>query len=151
MKKVLSFFLIFIILTWIYYGESRSFFCLNNGRCVTVWKTYNHVCYIIPGRYYGILKPSSINYIQSSNWSNVDIIWKGNSNDITVYSGDESTQIIHNSPGGIRIFDYKLQKKHNDGLFTSFDGTCLTYNKNLERISLYIEYEYALDKNGKDL
>ena len=59
-------FLCFLVGLAIWYGESRKFFCLGGGRCVTVWKTYNNVCYIIPGRYYGIVRPSDT-YIQAAN------------------------------------------------------------------------------------
>jgi len=57
MKRKLLFFALGITLLVTWFGESRKFFCLEDGNCVTVWKTFNG-CYIIPGKYYGIVKPS---------------------------------------------------------------------------------------------
>ena len=51
MKRLLLNLAAVVVLSLIWYGESRKFFCLDNGGCVSVWETLNHVCYIIPGRY----------------------------------------------------------------------------------------------------
>lgn len=65
MNKLLFFSaLLTVLLVW--YGESRRFFHLENGEYVTVWKTYNNVCYIVPRKYYGLTKPAD-NYIKTSN------------------------------------------------------------------------------------
>jgi hypothetical protein len=87
MKRLLLIFSILIIVVLIWYGESRKFFCLNNSKCVTVWKTYNNVCYIVPGKYYGLIKPSSRSYIKTTNVNNLDIIWKSSSDSIIVKCG----------------------------------------------------------------
>lgn len=54
--------------------EKRSFYCLENGKCVTVWKTLNNICYVMPYKYYGLLKPSD-SYIQTTNLADIDVFW----------------------------------------------------------------------------
>src|ERR1700720_4395948 len=92
MKKLLLCLSIFIILALIWYGESRKFFCLNNGKCVTVWKTYNNVCYIIPGRYYGIIRPSD-NFIESSNNNFLTIYFTSELSNVFTYKSEQTLKI----------------------------------------------------------
>jgi hypothetical protein len=74
MKKMILFFFIVILLLFGWYGESRKFFCLEDGKCITVWKTYNNVCYVIPGKYYGLWAPSN-NFIKTSNLNELTIFF----------------------------------------------------------------------------
>jgi hypothetical protein len=134
----------------IWFGESRKFFCLNNGKCITVWKTFNNVCYIIPGKYIGIFGPSSYSYIQTTNIHNFDIIWKSNSDSIIVNS-DDSTFIVNNFSKGVGIIKYSQNKKYNDSLFTYFDGNYHRYKKGISYISVFVKENYAVDFNGKKL
>lgn len=150
MKKISVIFLIIILFILIWYGESRKFFCLEGDKCVTVWKTYNNVCYIVPGKYYGIVRPSSYNYIQTTNINDLDIIWKVNSDSIIVNS-DDTTFIVNNSSKGIKIIKYNLNKKYNDSLLTSFDGKYHRYKKDVDYVSIFIKENYAIDKNGNKL
>ena len=87
MKRLMLYFSIFTLLIMGWYGESRSFYCLDNGKCITVWKTYNNVCYIIPGKYFGILKPSK-NVIESSNNNNLTIYFTSELPDAFVYKSE---------------------------------------------------------------
>src|ERR1700719_2287763 len=146
MKSLLLYFSIFIIVTLIWYGESRKFFCLGDGQCVTVWKTYNSVCYIIPGKYYGLLKPTSANYIETTNLSDLDVIWQTGSSDMIV-SVDDSAKNIKQSNNS-KIVNYNLHKGYNDSLFTDFDGKNHRYKKGVNYISIFIKENYATDKDG---
>ncbi len=58
MKKILKFLLVsatIIGILFIWYDQSRSFFKATNGEYITMWKRYGGTCYLIPGKYYGIL------------------------------------------------------------------------------------------------
>jgi hypothetical protein len=81
MKKLLIFFSVLLLIV-IWNGESRKFYCLDNETCVTVWKTYNNACFIIPGKYYGIIKPSR-NHIETTN-----------TNLLTIYFSKELSQAL---------------------------------------------------------
>jgi hypothetical protein len=150
MKKILLAFLVLLILFLAWYGESRKFFCLGNGRCITVWKTYNNTCYIIPGKYYGLIKPSSHSYLKTTNTNTLDIIWEANLNSIIVNADDKSFT-VNNFPKSIQIVRYDLNKKNNDSLFTYFDGKYNRYKRNVNYISLFIQENYAIDKDGRKL
>jgi len=120
MKRVLIIFILLLIAIPIWYGESRNFSCTDSGKCVTVWKTYNNVCYVIPDKYYGLLKPSSRNYIKTTNKSlGVDLIWtKGSDTIIAQVDGD--SQIINNVSNKTVIANYQSNEKYNDSIYTFF-------------------------------
>ena len=150
MTKKVIFFTAFVGLLFILYGESRNFFCLGNGKCITVWKTYNNVCYIIHGKYYGMLKPSCHSYIQTTNKNILDIIWIANSDTLIVNSDDDSNVIVKNSLQGTKFIKYNINKAYNDSSFTYF-GTYHRYKKSVDYLNIFIKENYAMDKNGKKL
>ena len=109
MKKKLIILLTLIAILFIYYGEERNFYCLSEGKCVTVWKTYGNTCYIIPYKYYGLYKPSG-NYMITTNTNDIDIIWENNSDKI-ILTSDEESKIINSKAKQI-IIDYNSNKQH---------------------------------------
>ncbi len=150
MKKILLISFTFFAVVAIWYGEARKFYCLGNGKCVTVWKTYNNVCYIIPGKYYGVMKPSRISHIQTMNITDLDIIWKSSPDSIIVNS-DDTKLLVKKFSHQIVICKYSSNQKYNDSLFTDFDGHYKRYKKDVDYISLFIQENYALDKKGNKL
>ena len=103
MKKILKvlFIIISIIFGLLLWSElSRDFYCLEKDKCITVWKT-SWGCYIIPGKYYGLISPSD-DYIKTTNTQY-----------LTIYFSDEmpKTLIIRNEgtsqgfEGGYTIFN----------------------------------------------
>lgn len=139
-------FLILLIAIPIWYGESRSFLCTDNGKCVTVWKTYNNICYVIPGKYYGLLKPFSRNYIKTTNRSSgVDLIWRAGS-DTVLAQVDDDSQIFNNASNKTTIVNYKSNERYNDSLYTYFDTKLKPrrYKKNVNMISVPIDNTGAL-------
>jgi len=59
----------FLLFTIIYTLNSRgikSYYCLSNGKCVTVWKRTNGEVYIIPGKYGSNNKPT-VSHIRTIN------------------------------------------------------------------------------------
>lgn len=151
MAKKIFFFTAFISLFFILYGESRKFFCLSDGKCITVWKTYNNVCYIIPGKYYGIVRPSSHSFIQTTNNNILDIIWIENSDDLIINSDNDSNIIVKNSSQGTKFIKYNINKVYNDSSFTYIDGPYHRYKKSVNYLNIFISENYAVGKNGKKL
>ena len=149
MKRLFLFLVVCICAALAWYGESRKCFCLDGHKCVTVWKTYNNICYIIPGKYYGLFRPKSTNYIKTTNLSDLDVIWPINSSEIIV-SVDDSANIINQSKFE-NIVKYNLHKRYNDSLYTDFDGKFHRYKKDVSYISIFIKEYYATDKDGKEL
>lgn len=160
MKKILKFVIalivkiflsIFLILTlWlIWLDQNRSFYCLDNNKCITVWKRIGGSCFVIPGKYYGVIKPSD-NYILTTNTSMLDIIWEKEPSHIIV-SKDETSEIKNNSRDKIHIEDYQVKKEHYDSIYTFFDGRILRYKKETVFMSLFIVDNYATDSSGNKL
>lgn len=150
MKKIGIISVIFLVVVLFCYGESRKIFCLENGRCITVWKTYNDICYIVPGKYYGLMKPSFENYIRTNNLNNLDIIWTKNTDSLIVNLSDSDALII-NSFKGVKFFKYSLNSKYNDSVFTYLDRGYRRYRKEVDYMSIFLKDYYATDRNGKKL
>lgn len=149
MKRIIIILSVCLLLITVWFGKKRSFYCLDDRHCVTVWKTYNNRCYVIPGKYYGLFKPSR-SYIESTNINSMDLIWNGAPHEVIV-NKDDNSSIVNRFPNSINIIDYNTNKIHNDSLFTSFDGKYHRYRKDVMFISVFIEENYAVGKNGRKL
>lgn len=71
--KYIAILLVLITLILVVFDQSRSIYCLAESKCVTVWKRLGNKCYIIPGKYYGIFKPSD-NFVFTTNTNAITII-----------------------------------------------------------------------------
>jgi hypothetical protein len=140
--KIAGVIVLLIVMISILAEESRSFYCLSDGQCVTVWKRSANKCYIVLDKYYGLVKPTD-NYIETTN-SNfcVDVIWT-NDNRLLIDSSDDVTITQPSSNKNFVIERYIDNKAINDSLYTYFDGTYNKYNKKVDVISLYIKENYA--------
>jgi hypothetical protein len=150
MKKIGLISFLFLVVVLFLYGESRKFFYLEDGRCITVWKTYNNICYVLPGKYYGLIKPSVHNYIKTNNINNLDIIWTKN-NDSLIVNFENNDASIFNSGKGVKIVNYTLNQKYNDSAFTYVDRGYRRYRNQVDYMSIFLKDNYAIDKNGKKL
>lgn len=151
MKRFLLYSVIVIFLSVVWYGESRNFFCLDNGRCVTVWKTFNNVCYIIPGRYYGILRPSD-NFIESSNSNFMTIYFTSELPNVFIYKSDQSLKIKNASKEKVVFYDYNSNiQKFDSILYIPNAKKNNEIKGNARLMDVFIRENYALDKYGKHL
>jgi hypothetical protein len=76
MKTKKSWIIILLVfgLLVIWFLEGRRFYCLENGKCITLWKFSNGTSYIMPYKYYGLTKPSD-NYVETKSIGYIDIFW----------------------------------------------------------------------------
>lgn len=135
-------FLVAIILVAI--DQTRSFYCLSNNKCVTVWKRLGNKCYVIPGKYYGILKPTD-DYVKTANTNSITIIWLDNNS--WLIDADKNVEIFNDSTHSTLIQLYNNEKSYNDSLYTYFDGKYQKYKKNVNYMSIDIKENYVLDKS----
>ncbi|MDR2206277.1 MAG: hypothetical protein LBE36_09015 [Flavobacteriaceae bacterium] len=144
MRKILIIFGVFILLC---FGieQKRHFYALSDDKYVTVWKRWGDICYIIPGKYYGITVPD--NYVKTSNVSYVGIIYYDGK---IIVDGGAECQFINSSPNNM-IYNYKDNEQENDSLFTEKRGYYYYYKKNFNVITVDIRYPYATDRYGKKL
>ncbi len=151
MRKISFIFLLFTLFILIWYGESRKFYCLGNGKCITVWKTYNNVCYIIPGKYYGIIKPSK-NFIQSTNTNNLSVFFTNELPRAFIYQSEEDLIINNRNKDETIFYDYNSDSKKFNKILYPLDAKKSSDLKDkAQLIYVFIHENYALDKDGKKL
>lgn len=66
-----------VIIFAYYHFDYKRHFIHNREKTefITVWQRIGNTCYIIPGKYYGILAPKE-NYIKTANYKNyIGIVW----------------------------------------------------------------------------
>jgi hypothetical protein len=151
MKKILLFCILVIVLIVIWFGESRRFFCLEDGSCVTVWKTYNNACYIIPGKYYGIIKPSS-KYIESSNTNLLTIYFSKELPRSLIVQCEQEVKINNEKTDAFTFYRYETDtNKCNNLLYLPSAKKRSDMKSVAGLMDIDIRENYALDKDGKKL
>lgn len=153
--KIVGIFLLIVIVFLVWFDQSRSFYCLTSGDCVTVWKRLGNKCYVIPGKYYGVFKPSS-SFIETTN-----------SQYLTLYFTDELPEkiVVRNqgsskSQHGGYVINNK-EKSNWEIVEYSDDYKPLIYNPEAQKfndvkaganyIDLDIKQNYAINKKGEKI
>lgn len=86
--------------------QSRDFYCLSDGKCVTVWKRVGGKYYIITEKYYGLLKPKE--YIETENLNAITLLFDSQSNYDFILSNDYGKRLEINVPNAkIKYFPSK--------------------------------------------
>lgn len=135
MKKVIKSLIIIITIlgfTYLIIDQSRSFYKLENDKEVTVWKRIGGKCYVIPYKYYGIIKPSGC-YIETVNTSGFTLIWHQGK---IVVNTDAKMKIIGNN--NCNLQDYMDNKLENNSLYLWNDAGVFKLKSDLKYISIYI-------------
>ncbi len=135
MKKFLKIFscsFISFAILYLIIDQSRSFYKLEEGKEVTVWKRIGGKCYVIPYKYYGIIKPISC-AIESVNTGGVTLIWY---NGRLIVDTDSKMKIINK--GDCLLEDYMNKKHKNDSIFLWNDDGVFKLKSDLKYISISI-------------
>lgn len=141
--------LIVFVLLVVWLGESRKFFYLDNNKCITVWKTWNNVCYVIPEEYYGLWKPSN-NYLKTNNTNEqLTIFFTTEMPDTIIFLSYEQVE-VHDKNNSI------FMNYHSDSSRVSsilYKDNARLFNKDLkmnaDMIDINVLENYALGKNGR--
>src|SRR5690554_2538954 len=133
--KIIGVFLLLIVVLLVWFDQSRTFYCLSEDKCVTVWKRLGNKCYVVPRRYYGVFKPSD-NYIKTTNTGYVDVILV-NDNKLLIDIEHKAEILQRSSNGSIEL--YRDNKTVNDSLYTYFDGKYRRYVKGVDYININIK------------
>ena len=151
MKRFLLYLGIFIPVIAIWYVESRKCYCLDNGNCVTIWKTYNNICYIIPGRYYGIIRPSD-NFIETSNNNLLTLYFTSELPNSVIYKSEQILTIKNADKDKWVFYDYNSNAQKFDSiLYIANAKRNNDIKDNARLIDVFVGENYALDKRGKHL
>lgn len=155
--KIIGVVLLLIVVLLVWFDQSRTFYCLSEDKCVTVWKRLGNKCYIVPGKYYGIFKPSD-NYIKTTNVNPL----VGN-NYFTFYFTEEMPNtLIYRSKSTFEVYNGDKQKfllidydsdveKYKEVLYVPDAKKVNDLKENANFISLDTKENYATDKSGKKL
>jgi len=148
MKKVLIFPALLLLMA-IWYGESRKFFCAGDGECVTVWKTYNNVCYIVPGKYYGIIRPSD-NYIKTSNINLVSIFYSPKLPRVFIIQPGLGVRFINGDTARFTFYNYYADSAGFNQLLFAPSQTGDELKPGVRVLNIDIREDYELGGEGKD-
>lgn len=151
MKKIAKGVLILIVMIvgmGIWFDQSRSFFKASNGEYITMWKRLGGTCYLIPGKYYGLIKPGD-GYIKTENKNeSVAFYWKNNKANDLLYFGNLGDTIYNTDKTRFRIINYQDNEQENDSLFTEKYGYYGRYKKGVVFLNLNILEGYAGSGSG---
>lgn len=135
-------------------GE-RSFYCLSEDKCVTVWKTGYDDVYIIPSKYKGSGKPD-VNHIKTINKQFLTLFFsKQFPNKIIVkdegnLENNKKMYSIENSLNGEWEFiEYSAEYKNE--LYNPNASKFNDVKLNTDYLTLNIKENYATDKTGKKI
>lgn len=151
MIKFLVGFLILIGLLVVWVGESRKFYCLDEDRYITVWKTFGDICYVVPGKYFGLIRPLD-NYIKTTNTNYMTLYWTNQLPKSIVVRCEKEYQIFNEDKTDITIIDYQGNHEFLDK--TIYIEGAKKFNDikaDAGFIDLIIKENYALDKTGAKL
>lgn len=147
--KIVGVIAILIVVLSVWAEQSRSFYCLSEGKCITVWKRSGNKCYIVLNKYSGLFKPTD-NYIKTTNTAFVDILWTDD-NRLLIDTEDNAEIVQPSSDKNLIIERYRDDKAMNDSLYTYFDGKYNRYDEGVNYIRLYIKENYATDRTNKKI
>jgi hypothetical protein len=149
MKKILIFLMV-AILMFVCFVESRSFFCAAGEKCITVWKTYSK-CYIIPGKYYGLLKPSD-NFIELSKTDVITVYFSDSIPNVMIYKSDRPVKVINMDKKKFMLINYSADfVKMNSLLYIKNAKKNSDVKAHVQMIDVILEDNYVVDKNGQKL
>jgi hypothetical protein len=133
----------------------RSFYCLSDDKCVTIWKTGNGEVYIIPFKYKGNKTPS-VSHIKTINKQFLTLYFSKEfpkkiivRDEGNLESNKKMYSIENRVKGEWEFLEYSREYKtilYKPGA-TKFKDVRL----NTDYITLNIQENYATDKTGKKI
>ncbi|EHQ41253.1 hypothetical protein [Myroides odoratus] len=130
--KLLSFLVIILGVTYLTIDQNRSFYKLEEGKEITVWKRIGGKCYVIPYRYYGISKPLNC-YIETRNTESFTLLWYRGK---LIADIDTESKIVNKKDCNLE--NYNDNKIKNDSLFLWNDRGRFKLRSDLNYLSVYI-------------
>lgn len=105
---------VIILSALIAYDQSRTYYCLASGHCVTVWKRLGGICYVAFGKYQDVLKPNQS--IATTNDNAVTIIYDG---DDCIVSNDFGRDVTINNLKHLKYYSYNQRQSFIDKYYVS--------------------------------
>ncbi len=149
--KLLFTLLLIFLLVFLWFNQSRSFYCIGSDRCITVWKRLGNVCYIIPYKYYG-LSPLKQNYIKLSNTADITFYWSDSLDNKIIFRTDSKFFLENNSEETLlNYYDSVLHLKLEEVIYHHDAKRIKDVKPNVGYINVDIRSNHARDKEGKKI
>jgi hypothetical protein len=153
MKKILIAIIVIGALV-IWNGEKRKFYSVGDNKYITVWKTFGGVCYIIPEKYYGLVRPS-VNFMETTDDNYIVLFFSKETPSHVIYwenRQNRELKIVNNSKDKVLFVNYLSNQDSLDKLLYKPDAKKVRDVKdNVEMLDIDIEQDYATDKTGKKI
>jgi hypothetical protein len=142
-----------LIALWLVRIEYRDFYRLNATEQVTVWRWFRGKVYVIPGRYYGLLPPTSY-YIESPEANDIRLFFSDAlPNALIVETGRATLHL--NNPDASREKRYQIRPYNQAYYERLFYQSSPLHPKALKPhvrfITIHLYDIYATDNNGTRL
>lgn len=153
MKKTLKIFVLIIIVIgsiFIWYDQNRSFFKATNGEYITMWKRVGGICYLIPGKYYGITKPKD-GYVEMPTLAYLTVYYSDKLPNIILLRKESNYDYKAYDPvNKVYLFDdYILNIEKYRQIIYKVDATAFKdINNDASYLSINILEGYATDETG---
>lgn len=150
MRRALLICLSIILLAFLWYKESRTFYNIEDNNCITVWK-YNNRYYIIPGKYYGLLKPT-VNFLESPVENYITIYYSKELPNSLVFRSERDIKVINNKKDSFLFLNYNENIAKFDKLLYLPAATKNNDIKpNVYLLDIFLKENFAINKDGKKL
>jgi hypothetical protein len=119
-----------------------------------VWKRLGNKCYIIPGKYYWILRPSD-NYLKTSNTQYLTLYFSEKLpkkiivRNQGISSGKDEYEIRNNPKGDWELLEYS--ERYKLILYQTHARKFKDVKTTTNYLDLAIKENYAIDKTGRKL
>ncbi|WP_146624474.1 hypothetical protein [Larkinella arboricola] len=136
----------------------KSFYCLSDDKCITVWKRANGEVYIIPGRYETNNNPT-VSYIRTINKQFLTLYFSDQKelsykiivrDEGNLESNQKRYTIKNNAQAEWQFLEYS-DKNYKSILYKSNATKFKDVNEETDYLSISIEENYAIDKTGNKL
>lgn len=140
--------LIYLLIDTLTFTGARSFYCLTDNRCITVWKRLDGHLYIIYGEYSKREIPKD-NFVKVKDAYLIAVLLSKENN--ILIELEKKVEILDWYSSNNIIELYNNNKILNDSLYTYFDSRYKRYKDNVEYLIINIKENYATDKTGEKI
>lgn len=153
MKKiaVITLSLILIIIIWI--GLERDVYRLGKNNIITIWKTYGNRCYVVSGKYIGLIPPTLRNHMVMTNRNQFTIFLTPDiPNGIIVQDLGRTIKFMNYDSHDPFFVDYYSDSSRLNKIL--FQDSVINVNRLKKHVIFFdanIKEGYVMDMNGRTL
>lgn len=128
-----------------YADQGRTFFCLGNGSCITVWKRLGGTCYVTSGKYRGVMSPDS--YVSLKSSGQLTLFFSPSEPNAVIVEGNGLK--IANAGSGVKFV--RKGEREEALLYEASARTASDVKPGVVMVDLDVGPMYATDQQGQKL